>query len=64
MQKTSIDIPGDARVKLCALLNQQLADKFDLFSQIKHAHWNVKGAQFYSLHLLFDKLAEEVEEHP
>lgn len=63
MHDTTIDIHADTRIKLCALLNLQLADTFDLFSQIKQAHWNVKGAQFYSLHLLFDKLAEEVEEH-
>lgn len=46
---------------MIALLNQQLADTFDLYSQTKHAHWNVKGAQFYPLHELFDKLAAELE---
>lgn len=51
------------RAKSVALLNQQLADTFDLYSQIKQAHWNVKGPQFISLHLLFDKHAEEVLEH-
>jgi starvation-inducible DNA-binding protein len=55
---TSIDVPPDAREKLNKLLNQQLADTADLFSQIKHAHWNIKGAGFIQLHLLFDKLAE------
>lgn len=54
---TSIDIPAAAREKLNALLNQQLADTADLHSQIKHAHWNVKGKDFYQLHLLFDELA-------
>jgi starvation-inducible DNA-binding protein len=43
------------------LLNQQLADTFDLFSQIKQAHWNVKGMDFIQLHELFDDLAEQVE---
>ena len=54
---TSIEIPADPREKLNRILNQQLADTADLFSQIKHAHWNVKGANFYQLHLLFDQLA-------
>jgi starvation-inducible DNA-binding protein len=45
---------------MIALLNQQLADTFDLYSQTKQAHWNVKGAQFFQLHELFDKLAEEL----
>ena len=60
---TKIDIPADTRSKVIALLNQQLADTFDLFSQIKQAHWNVKGMHFIALHELFDKVAENVEEH-
>jgi len=44
------------------LLNQHLADAFDLYSQTKQAHWNVKGLQFIALHELFDKLAEDLEE--
>ncbi len=60
---TRIDLAPETREKMIALLNQQLADTFDLYSQIKQAHWNVKGAQFFQLHELFDKLAEEVEEY-
>ena len=59
---TKIDLPQAARDKSIALLNQQLADTFDLFSQVKQAHWNVKGPNFIALHKLFDELAEEVEE--
>ncbi len=58
---TRIDLAPETREKMMALLNQQLADTFDLYSQTKQAHWNVKGAQFYQLHELFDKLAEEIE---
>ena len=54
---TSIDIPADARDKINTILNQQLADTADLFTQLKHAHWNVRGKDFYQLHLLFDQLA-------
>ncbi len=46
-----------------ALLNQHLADMADLYSQIKQAHWNVKGMQFFQLHELFDRLADEVRNH-
>jgi len=60
---TRIDLPADTRGKAIALLNQQLADTFDLFSQIKQAHWNVKGMHFIALHELFDKLAEETEDY-
>jgi len=61
--KTRINLPADRREKLIALLNQQLADTFDLFGQTKQAHWNVKGPQFYQLHLLFDDLADKVEKY-
>jgi starvation-inducible DNA-binding protein len=55
---TRHDLPADARHKLIALLNQQLADTTDLRTQTKHAHWNVKGPNFIALHKLFDELAE------
>lgn len=41
---------------LVSLLNQALADTLDLAYQTKQAHWNVKGQNFYGLHLLFDQL--------
>jgi starvation-inducible DNA-binding protein len=44
-------------------LNQSLADTTDLMTQCKFAHWNVKGMNFYQLHLLFDEIAEVFEEH-
>lgn len=57
MIDTSIDIPRETRVQMIELLNKQLADTFDLFSQTKQAHWNVKGPQFHQLHELYDELA-------
>jgi starvation-inducible DNA-binding protein len=60
MFSTRNDLAREARVKMVSLLNQQLADTFDLYSQTKQAHWNVKGGQFFQLHELFDKLAEEL----
>ena len=56
-------LPNDVRERLVAVLNQNLADSFDLYTQTKQAHWNVKGMNFYQLHLLFDELAETVEKH-
>ena len=60
---THNDLDEETREQMIVLLNQQLADTFDLFSQTKQAHWNVKGPQFYQLHLLYDTLAEGVEEY-
>ena len=60
---TSIDIPERTRTQMIELLNQHLANSFDLLSQTKQAHWNVKGEHFYQLHLLFDQAAEVLERH-
>src|SRR5262245_59502806 len=60
---TRNNIPAENRTKLISLLNQQLADTFDLVSQTKFAHWNVKGPNFIALHKLFDKLAETLRDH-
>ena len=57
MYETRIDIPKTTRGKLIDLLNQQLADSLDLYTQTKQAHWNVKGSDFIQLHELFDELA-------
>jgi starvation-inducible DNA-binding protein len=59
---TAISIPAEARGKLVVLLNRQLANVSDLYSQTKQAHWNVRGPEFYQLHKLFDDLAEPLEE--
>ncbi len=60
--ETRINIDPDKRKKLIALLNARLADTLDVQSQAKFAHWNVKGKDFYQVHLLFDAIAEHLEE--
>ncbi len=50
-------LPEDARRRLCETLNARLADGLDLHSQIKVAHWNIKGPQFPALHPLFETFA-------
>jgi starvation-inducible DNA-binding protein len=63
MYDTKIDLAEDIRTKVAKLLNERLADAIDLGAQTKHAHWNVKGPNFIALHELFDKVAENVEDH-
>ena len=60
MYKTKIDLPEKARRHIVAILNDRLADAIDLQTQVKHAHWNVKGPQFIALHELFDKISGAV----
>lgn len=57
---SKVNIPEEKRDAVIALLQQSMADAFDLYSQTKQAHWNVVGIHFFSLHELFDTLAEEV----
>lgn len=60
---TRIDVPAEAREVLVELLNARLADAFDLYSQLKQGHWNVKGSDFIQLHELYDTVAADVLEH-
>ncbi len=63
LYSTRIDLPVDVRTQVIAILAKTLATTLDLKTQIKQAHWNVKGLDFYQLHLLFDELAGEIEEY-
>lgn len=60
--ETGVDLPAEVRSAMVMLLNEQLATNSDLQSQVKQAHWNVKGIHFYPLHLLFDDLAAHLAE--
>ena len=57
MFRSPSHLPPDARARIAESLNARLADGLDLHSQIKVAHWNVKGAQFAALHPLFETFA-------
>ena len=61
MYETENDISEQRRSELHALMNQRLADAVDLQTQLKQAHWNVKGPHFIGLHELFDQIDEAVE---
>jgi starvation-inducible DNA-binding protein len=60
---TRIEIADSTRDEIVELLNARLADTFDLYSQLKQAHWNVKGSDFIQLHELYDLVAESVLEY-
>jgi starvation-inducible DNA-binding protein len=56
-------LPEDARREVAAALDARLADGLDLWSQIKLAHWNVKGPHFAALHPLFEGFATSLAAH-
>jgi starvation-inducible DNA-binding protein len=60
--KSSVGVPEQNRQALIALLNARLADSIDLRSQVKWAHWNVKGMHFIQLHELFDSVSSHVDD--
>jgi starvation-inducible DNA-binding protein len=62
MYKTRNDLSANIREQSIALLQKRLSDAIDLFTQIKQAHWNVKGPNFIALHELFDAIAQIVED--
>jgi starvation-inducible DNA-binding protein len=57
MYKSPSQLPEDTRIAVADQLNARLADGLDLHSQIKVAHWNIKGPQFAALHPLFETFA-------
>jgi starvation-inducible DNA-binding protein len=63
MYKTKIDLPEKLRRNVITVLNDRLADAIDFQSQVKQAHWNVKGPHFIALHELFDKISDAALEH-
>lgn len=63
MFNTKNDLAQSVRAKMIELLNARLADAIDLQTQIKQAHWNVKGPSFIALHELFDKINEDVKDY-
>ena len=63
MFDTRNDLPKTTRAKVIDLLDARLADATDLQTQLKQAHWNVKGPTFIALHELFDKINEAVEDY-
>jgi starvation-inducible DNA-binding protein len=60
MHPTASALPLDARQRICQSLDLCLADGIDLYTQVKHAHWNMKGPHFASLHPLFDSVASDL----
>ena len=57
LYRSPSNLSESARNQLVETLNARLSDGLDLHSQIKVAHWNIKGPQFAALHPLFESFA-------
>jgi starvation-inducible DNA-binding protein len=62
MFPTKNNTPPEVRQQSIDVLNTILATMTDLYSQLKTAHWNIKGSLFWQLHILFDQIADAVYE--
>ena len=63
MNKTRNTLSPHIRKDAIAVLNNTVAELFDLFARIKQAHWNVRGTAFIGLHKLLDEFAGRVINH-
>ena len=62
MYPNRVALSADVKKKVVEKMQVTLASASDIYSQAKFAHWNVKGDNFYQLHLVFDHVAEVVGE--
>ena len=58
MYKNRVALPDDVKKQVVEKMQITLASATDMYSQAKFAHWNVKGDNFYQLHLVFDHVAK------
>jgi starvation-inducible DNA-binding protein len=63
MYRSPSPLSEETRSRMVEALNARLADGLDLHSQIKVAHWNIKGPQFAALHPLFETFAVGLATH-
>lgn len=56
----NIGLDSDVRHVVVELLNITLADEVVLTTKTRCAHWNVRGADFFELHCLFETQYQEL----
>jgi starvation-inducible DNA-binding protein len=59
MPNTPSPLSAEARKQVSEALRAVLTDGLDLYTQLKVAHWNIKGPHFAALHPLFDTFATD-----
>ena len=59
MERLEIDLREEDRQKIASFLTKLLASTYALYLKTQNYHWNVKGMDFFSLHVMFEKQYEE-----
>ncbi len=62
VEDNELRLEKDKAEQVIDALNQDLADTYVLYHQLKKHHWNVEGAEFRDLHLFLGEAAEHAEE--
>ena len=60
MYPNRVALSDDIKKQVVQVMQERLAEATDMHSQAKFAHWNVKGDNFYQLHLVFDHVAKVI----
>jgi len=60
--KTNIGISDANRKTVSDQLVKLLADEFVLYMKTLHAHWNLEGPDFHSVHVYFEELYNQSQE--
>ncbi len=64
MYPNRVALSDEVKKQVVEVMQERLADASDMYSQAKFAHWNVKGDNFYQLHLLFDHIGDGLSHEP
>jgi DNA-binding ferritin-like protein len=61
VEENALRLDREKASQVVDALNQDLADTYVLYHQLKKHHWNVEGAEFRDLHLFLGDAAEHAE---
>lgn len=53
-------LSNEAKFKIAEMLKPILADQFVLYTKARNYHWNVTGNMFFTLHIKFEELYNEL----
>ncbi|PSP58322.1 DNA starvation/stationary phase protection protein [Halobacteriales archaeon QH_8_67_36] len=62
VEENDLRLDAEKSEQVIDALNQDLADTYVLYHQVKKHHWNVEGAEFRDIHLFLGEAAEHLEE--